>query len=124
MENLSIIIDPEEVKRMKERKLKTIIQNLSEKLITNIDPSGYILQTLHAKGVLTSQQKTEVESMPNKETRTQQLLSILSTSEHVGAYRIFVEALKHGHAELFQVIDEMFNSFGKSFNLLHANEKL
>ena len=98
-----IMINPEEVAKM-ERKLKTVVGNLSEKLITSIDPSGYILQTLVEKGVLTSLQRTEVEAMPNSESRAEKLLSILSTTEHVETFIVFVQALKLQYDELAQMI--------------------
>ena len=110
-EELSLNIDPEEITRMSERihgsKLKSKVKFWHQILINCIDPSIYILETLVTKGVLTSQQKAVVDSKPSPEIRAEELISILSNSEHPNAFSIFKESLQRDHAEIVRMIDEI-----------------
>ena len=89
---------------IEERKLKARVENFCATLITSIDPTGHILQTLLAKGVLTPEQKTEVESVPSSEMRSKGLLRILFTTKHPEAFSVFMKALERDHAELVQTL--------------------
>ena len=119
MEKVSLNIDPEEISRMSERKnestLKSKVNSCHQTLIKCINPSVYILKTLVTEGVLTSQQMAVVGSKPSSEIRAEELLSILSNSEHPKAFSIFKESLQRDHAEIVWMIDE---------TELHSDEEL
>ena len=88
-----------------ESSLKCKVKFLSSDLITRIDPSGYVLETLVANDILTSQQRSHIEAMPNPENRAKELLSILFNATHSKAFIIFKEALQRDHSEIVRMID-------------------
>ena len=98
-----------------EMKLRIAVMKFSETLIQNVDPSEYSLQTLLAKSVLTPEQKAEVESMPNSEMRSEDLLRILFTTKHPEAFSVFMKTLKRDHVELVQMMTayKAYNGVGK-----------
>ena len=111
MENFSLNIDPEDLKKMNERERKTEsslklkVKLLYPDIITRIDPAGNVVETLVAKGILTSQQMTDIEAMLHPEHPTEELLSILFNTKHSQAFSILKEALKKDHSEVVEMID-------------------
>ena len=120
MKDLSMIIDPEEIKRkqieIKNKSIKSRVLNLTEKLTESLDPEGYILEHHVAGGVLTSQQQTEINSLPQRHDRAGKLLAILFNADHPQAFIVFRETLQRDYSWIVQELDtEDHNGNGEYF---------
>ena len=98
MENLTITIDQEEL-------TKNRVKYVYEVLTSYIDPKGYILNKLAKDGVLTLNERNEIEELPDKVKRAEKLLSMLGSVEHSKAFTIFRESLLQDYSGIVQMID-------------------
>ena len=92
-----------------ESTMRAVVENLYDTLTTVVDPYGYILDTLVENRVLTLRDILELEAQPSSKIRAELLLSILFTSNHPKAFRVFVKALQRYYPEVVQMINETFN---------------
>ena len=112
-----MIINSEEMKRIQTTKQESIveaaIEHFHDELLRRFAPSGYVLNRLVERGLLTSKQIAVVESMPNSEIRAEYLLWILSLSYQRERFSAFVEALNRDYPTLAQQF-KTYDPFNKN----------
>ena len=108
------------VDRMKDKRyeltMRAVVESLYDTLTTVIDPFGYILETLVEYRVLTSRDISELKAYHSSKSRAELLLSILFTSEHLKAFRVFVKALQRYYPAVVQMINDASTGKGPLHN--------
>lgn len=93
-------------------KYKNILLKFRELLLGNLDPNKVLLQLLTA-GVLTSDDKENIEEKPSQRGKNEELLMMLAT-KGPRAYEEFVKALEKDHCFLAcQLLKEGMYSLGQ-----------
>ena len=87
-------------------KLKTKTRECYTKIVSSLDPKGYVVGKLFEKHIITTIQLKEMNGGPDKETRAENVLSHLFTTSHPQAFVVFREALKQDYPWIVEMIDE------------------
>ena len=86
--------------------LKVKTQKCFTKIMSSLDPKGYVVGKLFEEQIITFTQYKEMNDGPDKETRAGSVLLHLFQTDHPRAFVVFREALERDYPWIVKEIDE------------------